>query len=476
MSRPQLTAGGAYVPRLRITSEAFADVWGRHQAGGIASVSVADADEDVLTMAWEAATRALSAGGYAGHDVAFLAFATSTPPLDEEDLSVRLASTLGISQHARLHYLTGSTRTSTQALTIALDAGPWTDGVGLVVAADAPFGAPDETLGHAGGAGAGAFVLDAEGGASVVATGEGHMVGPGERFRRRGSTKTEGLGITSYDRDTYRLAIERAIDDLGRAVDEVDAVSVYAPDGKRPYRLTSTLGVDGEVIARGTTVHQHGDTGAASVPLGMVAALDAGVSSMVAIGYGSGAAADALLLDVTDVPIDADIERSTEIDYATYLRRRGHLTSDPPEGGGAYVSLPTWRRGLAQRHRLIAGACQACGELAFPPEGACPSCESQVGFDEVRLTGTGSIEAVTTISAGGAPPEFEQQQSRAGDFPIAIVAFDGPEGGQVSLPMQLVDGDGTPGVGDTVEAVIRLIYTQEGVPRYGVKARHRPDK
>lgn len=476
MSRPAIAAAGAYAPRLRITSDTIAEVWDRHRAGGISALAVPDADEDALTMAWEAARRALNAAGADARDVVFLAFATSTPPLDEEDLSVRLGSTLGVPSTASRHYFTGSTRASTSALEVALAEGPWEDGIGLVVAADAPIGEPDDALGQGAGAGAAAFILADDGGAFVEATGAGATVTPGERFRRRGSNTIEGLDITSYDRDAYQTAIEQAVEDMGQVVDDVDAVAMYAPDGKRPYRLASTLGVESEVITRGTTVHDLGDTGAASVPLGMVAAFESEVTTLLAIGYGSGAAADAFYLSVGDVPVETSLETAHEIDYGTYLRRRGWLTSGEPEGGGAYVSLPTWRRSIEQRHRLIAGRCRACGELVFPPEGACPDCTALDGYEKVRLPGTGTVEATSTIAAGGAPPEFDRQQSRAGAFPIAIVAFDGPDDDQVSIPTQVVDTDTAPDVGDPAEAVIRRIYTQEGVPRYGVKVRQVPTK
>lgn len=471
MSRPVIVAAGGYAPHRRLPSDAFADVWGRHHTSGIESVAVPDADEDALTMAWEAATRALEAAGRDAAMVAHLGFATTTPPLEEEDLSVRLGSTLGVGEHATHAYHTGSTRAGTRAIRGALEHGPWGDDIGLVVAADAPEGFADDALGQGAGAGAAAVVLASDGPAEIVATGEGTYVAPGERFRRRGSTRTEGLDITSYDRSAYSRAIERALDDLTADVGTVGAVAVYAPDGKRPYRVASSLGVDSEVIRAGTTVHELGDTGAAGVPLGLVKALDDGAGSVLAVGYGSGAGADALLVDASAVPTQVDLGGNITVDYADHLRRRGWLTAGPPEGGGAYVSLPTWRRSLPQRHRLEAGLCRACGELAFPPEGACPACAERDGYDAVSLTGGGTIEAVSTIAAGGAPPEFDEQQSRSGEITIAIVAFDGPDGGQVSVPVQVADTDDSPAVGDRVTSIIRLLYTQEGVPRYARKVR-----
>lgn len=134
---------------------------------------------------------------------------------------------------------------------------------------------------------------------------------------------------------------------------------------------------------------------------------------------------------------------------------------------GAYVSLPTWWRNSGARYRLTLGECAACGALNFPPEGVCAECNSDAGFDVVEPEGTGTVRAVTVIE-GGAPPEFSEYQTREGAFATGVVELD--EG--VQLPGMLCDCD--PHAverGDRVEGVVRRIYEQEGVPRYGVKFR-----
>jgi hydroxymethylglutaryl-CoA synthase len=155
--------------------------------------------------------------------------------------------------------------------------------------------------------------------------------------------------------------------------------------------------------------------------------------------------------------------------YAEYLRRRGTITSGEPEGGGAYVSVPSWQRTVPQRHRLVAGRCPACDALNFPPSGACLDCSERVAYDRVELPGTGTVEAATTIAQGGAPPEFVEQQSRSGPFVSAVVALDGPDGGSVSVPAQVLAGSEDVAVGDEVVTTIRRVYQQEGVIRYGFK-------
>ncbi|MCO8245128.1 zinc ribbon domain-containing protein [Haladaptatus sp. AB643] len=466
---PKVAAVGAYAPRFRISADEFREAWGQFHAAGVNGKAVPDADEDTLTMAYEAARRALDAAGTP--EISFLAFASTTPPMAEEDVTARLGGMLGVPDDATRHVFTGSTRAGTRALVAGLAAGPWDDGVGLVVAADAPRGEPDSAEDHAAGAGAAAFVLADDGPASVVERAEYTTEFPGTRFRETGESSVEGLGVTSYDRRAFSETLAGAVEQVDTGA--VDAAAVQAPDGKLPYRAAGALGVGIDEIRAGALVHELGDTGAASVPLSLAKSLADGYERILAASFGSGAGADAFVVEASDdVPVSLALDGDDPVSYAEYLRLRGDLTSGPPSGGGAYVSVPSWRRTLDQRHRLLAGKCPDCGALNFPPEGACNGCNSLGEYDDVRLTGEGTVEALTTISQGGAPPEFAEQQAKSGDFDVAVVALSGPNGGEASVPAQVTGAaPGTLEIGDSVETTMRRIYTQEGVTRYGFKVR-----
>jgi len=458
---------GAYAPRLRVAAEEFERAWGRFEAAGVEETAVPEADEDALTMAAEAARRALEAAGRDGNTVDHLGFATTTPPVAEEDLTARLASILGIPSDATTRTHTGSTRAGAQALDAALDAGPWGGQAGLIAVGDCPRGAPDSEQEHAAGAGGMAVVLDSDGPGVVLGRASHVEPYPGTRFRPVGATETTGLGITQYDREAFRAALGGARDALSIADLAVDAAAVQSPDGALPYRVADTLGVETAQIAAADTVTRIGDTGAASALLGAAKAFDEGAKRVMLAAYGSGAGATVHVLD-GPVPVERSVAGEQSLTYAAYLRRRGEITSGEPAGGGAYVSVPSWQRTLPQRHQLVAGRCRACSALQFPPDGACRACGDRAGYEPVELPGTGTVEATTTISRGGAPPEFVEQTARSGPFAIAIVAFDGPDDGAVSLPAQVV-GEQSPAVGDRVEATVRRIYEQEDVIRYGYK-------
>ena len=457
-----LTAVGAYAPDYRIAAEEFEDAWDSFHAPGVETTAVPDADEDALTMGWEAATRALDAGGVDPESVGWLAFASTTPPLEEEDLTARLGSLLGVSTDATRRVFTGSTRAGTQALDSALTAEP---DCGLVIVSDCPQGEPHDAREHAAGAGATAFLVGPDAPVVVTDSASHTEAYPGTRFRERGSDTVDSIDAGTYDRNAFARPLGAAVDAVETG--DLDAAAVQMPDGKQPYRAAGAMGVETETIHAAETVSTLGDTGAASVPLGLATAFEDGAERVLAASWGSGAGADALVFERDgDLPTAVSLDAGESVSYAAYLRLRGEITAEEPDGGGAYVSVPTWHRSLPQRHCLVAGRCPDCGTYTFPPEGACRGCDTLVEFEEIALAGTGTVEAKTEIGSGGAPPEFEALQSKSGAFGVAIVAFDTPDDETASSPAMVV---GDAAVGDDVESVQRKIYTQEGVTRYGFK-------
>lgn len=462
MTARGIEAAGVYVPEFRLDTTELEDAWGTSHAGGVGTKAVPAADEDAITMAVAASERALDRSAIDPDACSFVGVATTTPPLEEDVLAARIVRMLNLPTDVATCTATGSTVAGAEVLERALSA----DGPALVAAADCPIGEPADTD-HPLGAGAAAFVITDDPAVEVLETAWHVDEYPGIRYRRPGSTAIDSLDITTYQRDAMREAIGAAIDQLG--ITDVHAAALHQPDAGIPYRITRGLPFGHEVTARGTVVDAIGDAGAAGVPIGLAAALesaDAGDRSVAGFfGGGGGAAAvvcDGRLPDGIGDPIDG----GTDVTYPEYLRKRGYVVSGEVAGGGAHVSLPSWRQSLPSRYRLVAGRCPSCDGVAFPPAGACPACGRRVEFNRVELPRTGTVRAVTVIGHGGAPPEFASQQERGGSYGVAIVELaDGAR-----LPAQLTDADpGRVEIGDRVEATIRRVYDQEGVPRYGVK-------
>lgn len=474
MSGPGITGLGGYAPNTRLSATEVGDAWGQFEASGIEQTAVPDADEDTLTMGYEAAKRALDAADTDGAALESLAFATTMPPMAETEMTVHLSELLDLPDTADLQLYTGSTRAGLQALADALVESSATPA--LVVASDRPQGELDDAVEQAAGAGAAAFVVDQDGPVTVRDHATYAESFQGTRFRPTGSERTEALDITAFDREAFTSTISAAIGRLDVDVEILDAAAIQAPDGGLPYRAGAAAGIDASLIENAATVHDLGDIGAASVPLSLARALASGSDTVLAAAFGSGAVAEAMTLAVdqsSDAPsVALAIDGNREVSYTDYLRQRGEITSGSPDGGGAYVSVPAWKRTLPQRYRLEAGRCPACEALNFPPSGACSGCHELVEYEPAQLDSTATVEAVTVISQGGAPPEFVEQQARTGDYTVAIVAIDGPDGDTASIPAQVVETDpGTLEIGDRVEFTVRRVYVQEDVIRYGMKFR-----
>lgn len=133
---------------------------------------------------------------------------------------------------------------------------------------------------------------------------------------------------------------------------------------------------------------------------------------------------------------------------------------------GAHVSVPLYERTVAQRYALWGVKCTACGKVLFPPREVCPACGATSGLAPTKLSGNGTVYAVTAIAGGGAPPEFEWQAKAVGKYPVALVQLD--EGPRIIAQIADIEPSQVT-IGMRVKAVLRRIYEEEGVVRYGYK-------
>lgn len=314
-----IESAGAYTPRFRIDAEAFTEAWGSFDASGVDAKAVPGADEDAVTMGVEAAREALDGSAHDREALSGLAFASTTPPVDEGDVAATVAEILGLDNSIETAAFTQSTGAGGSALRwgMSVPAGPT-----LVVAADAPVGAPDDDRDHAAGAGAVAFVLAADGTVEIQETATYTEEHPGTRFRERGASTVDAYDATAYERDAYTSVVAGVVDGLDAVG---DVLAPTAPDGKLPYRATRGLDADPAVSQVATDL---GDTGAASPLFGLCAAWQNDAEAVTVVGYGDGASADAVTVSGT-VPVDWARE-TVEISYAEYARKRGLVVT----GGG----------------------------------------------------------------------------------------------------------------------------------------------
>jgi hydroxymethylglutaryl-CoA synthase len=451
---------GAAAPELRLTASDVAAAWGR--GGGRGQAAVCAGDEDTLTLAAEAATRALDASGIEPGVVDGLWWGTTRPPFAEGPSHAVLGAALGLSGHSTGALCAGSPHAGMEALFGAVDAvAAGSAGVAVVVASDAilpGLGTPFEAR---SGAGAAALVVTAEEGPATVGARVTRTRPLLDRYRGDGEHETRDLYDARLFREQIFLPGVREVASQ-LATLEVDDWSLPDPDG----RLGSVIGrAVGAATPASVAIYQAlGDTGAAAALLGAAGALDhAGTVGLV--GFGGGRVSGVVLTADSPVPGAATvadvIAGGRAATYAQVLRARRQLT---PTGETVQMGVPPesafFARGAVEMLELLGARCVDCGTINTPPS-IHPHCLTCAGdkFEDVPLSRNGTVH--TYVINHTMPAPFEAP------LPLAVLDLD--DGARVMLQ---VASDGTDiEIGSPMELVLRRYAHERGVPVYGYKAR-----
>lgn len=451
---------GAAAPELRLQAADVGAAWGR---GGRGEVAVCAPDEDTLTLAWQAADRALAAAGIDAGDVDALFWGTSRPPFAEGPSFAFLASSLSLAPTVGGSLCAGSAHAGMEALASGADAiAAGSARVALVIASDAVRPGPGTGFEARCGAGAAALVLAVDGPTHATIGTRVTRTRPFlDRYRGDGEIDNRDLYDPRLFREEIFLPVVRDVAETLAAFD-VRAWSLPDPDG----RLGAVLarGVKAPTTTSATIYSAIGDSGAAAALLGGIAALDA--AGLVAIVGTGGGRTTGVLIDAQDpVPgaatvLDA-LAGGRPATYPEVLRARGQLQ---PVGETIPMGVPPesamFVRGADEMLGLLGGRCVDCGFISTPPS-IHPHCVNCGGpkMEPVALARTGTIHTFVVNQTMPAP--------FVAPLPIAVIDMD--DGARLML--QAI-GDGTDiEIGRKVELVLRKYAHERGVPVYGFKAR-----
>ena len=285
---------GAYVPLLRMTKEAMGGF-------GPDERSVANFDEDSLTMAVGAAVDCLVGMDRTAIDGLFLA--TTTAPLLEKQAASIAAVAVDLPEEILTVDLTDSLRAGTNALRLAADAVKAGSSKRiLVTAADCRMARPEAMLEQNIGDGAGALII---GSTNVIASIEGSYSASSafiDQWRPAGDqfvhTWQDRYALNAGFTPISKKAIAAAMKKFGVEAKDIAKAVYTAPDGKNHGNLGKALGFNAKQI-QAPLFDKMGNTGAAFPIMLLVSALETareGDKILVA-SYGDGV--DVLLLQVT---------------------------------------------------------------------------------------------------------------------------------------------------------------------------------
>lgn len=456
----RVLAVGAAAPARRMSASDVAAAWGR--GGGRGQVGVCAPDEDVLTLAAEAGSRALATSGLEHDIVDGLWWGTTRPPFAEGPSHSVLASALRLPANSGGALFSGSPHAGMEALLGAHDAvAARSARVALVVVADALVPGAGTSFEERAGAGAAAVVLAAEGGQASLPVRVTRTHPFLDRYRSDADDGTRDL----YDARLFREEIFLpAVHDVGEQLAslDIDEWSLPDPDGRLGAAAARKLG--GGAPASASVYGAVGDTGAAAPLLGALASLDA-ARTVGVVGFGGGRATGVVINADGPVPGAATVgdilADGQPASYAEALRARGQLRiagetipmGVPPESA-------LFVRGADEMLGLLGARCVDCGTINTPPtiHPYCISCGS-TKFVSVPLARRGVVH--TFVVNHTMPPPFEA--------PLPLAVIDLADRARVMLQ---VIGDGSDmRIGAEVELVLRRYAFERGVPVYGFKAR-----
>jgi hydroxymethylglutaryl-CoA synthase len=328
---------GVYIPKLRIKREEYQKAWGYFAPRWLEEKSVADFDEDTITMGVEAASNALRNTKLDASHVDAVYFASTSPPYAEKQNASTVATALGCRNDTATMDITSSIRCGLSALLSGLDfVGSRRGKTSLIVAADTPLGDPSGPLDHQLGAGAAAVIVGRdmingliEGSFSVTSE------SIGERFRRDGHTSVATIDLGRYQEmssdDVVISCVRDLMQQLGRSPNAYDFLALHGVDPARALDLAKKLGFEDTKTTPSLVSGKVGDTGAASPLLVLSKLLESSSfkQRILVCSYGPGGGADALSIvvdgemkPVPGIGFDDHLAKKDYIDYSTYLKIR----------------------------------------------------------------------------------------------------------------------------------------------------------
>ncbi|MBI2957628.1 MAG: hydroxymethylglutaryl-CoA synthase family protein [Chloroflexi bacterium] len=387
-----ITSYGAYIPKYRLSAEVIAQVWGKR--GGKDERSVANYDEDSLTMAVEAGADCLVPGNRDG--LTGLYFASTTSPYREKQCASIVAAALDLPASLATIDIANSLRAGTNALRTAVDSVK-SGGSALVIASDSRLGFPQTSQELAFGDAAAALVV---GNSGVIAEIEDSFTvsdditdvwrKDDDEFVR--SWEDRWVIMYGYDRN-IRAAVSGLLKKTSSKPGDFAKVVMYGPDARSHDAAAKALGFAATQL-QDPLFGKVGNSGAAHALLLLCAALEQakpGERILVA-SYGDGA--DAFSFRITD-----EIARARKpLGVHGNLAARRPLTSygkfltfhkqldQPEELMRVFPAATVMWRSRKWALRGHASKCRKCGTVAFPIQRVCFNCRSKDDFEEVRLT------------------------------------------------------------------------------------------
>ena len=465
-----IVSAGAYIPRYRLPRDVVAKSWERHALKG--EKSVANTDEDSLTMAVAAAVSCL--GGTDATLVDAVYFASTRPAYDEKSQSGMVATVCDLPENTATADFSNTPRAGASILKAALDAVAAKSARRvLATAGDTPLAYPksdQEQL--AGDAGAAALVGTDD--LAAVFCGY-HAVNTEilDAWRMSGEKFCNSAEARFATDKGYMIAMPKAVKGLlakaGLEAKDIAKVAFTTPGLRENQQVAKKLGFAPEQI-EDSLMLQVGYCAAAQPLLLLTQALENSAPGqyIVLAAYGNGA--EAFLFKTTDLVGTLAAKGTVKTclaaarpltSYSRYLSFREILEPVPGEPFRTFPSTAAYWREQKSILRFYGSKCSECGVISTPVNRICPNCTAKDKFTEIRLADRKA--KVFTFS-------IDNLAGRSDDPVVVQTVCEDAEGTRYYLFMTDFDAKAV-SIGMEVEFTFRKVYVGGNYINYYWKCR-----
>jgi hydroxymethylglutaryl-CoA synthase len=334
---------GAYVPRLRVRTADIAATWRARgsAAPAVAEKSVPGPDEDVVTMAIEAARTALDRAGTDPDTIGALWVGTESKPYAVKPSATIVAEALGITPHVVAADLEFACKAGSEAMQAAVAfVGSGMVEAAIAIGMDTAQSKPGDALEYTAGCGGAAYLFaPAADSLALVEASVSHVTDTPDFFRREAAHYPEHgsrfTGEPSYFHHTL-AASRKLLAEVGLEAKSFAHAVFHQPVPKFVEKAAAELGFSRQQIRTGLVAPRMGNAYAGSSLLGLAAVLDVAEPGdrIFFCSYGSGAGSDAFSFRVTEriaerrrgpAVLDYLEHRRLVEGYGPYLRLRGKI-------------------------------------------------------------------------------------------------------------------------------------------------------
>ncbi|MDD1775919.1 MAG: hydroxymethylglutaryl-CoA synthase [Candidatus Methanomethylicus sp.] len=337
---------GSYIPMYRVAVEEIAKVWGKsakhfREELLIDEKAVAGQDEDVATIAVEAAKNALSRSGINPINLGAIFVGSESKPYAVKPTGTIVAEAIGATPRLLAADLEFACKAGTESLQCCIGlVGSGMINYGMAIGADTAQGAPADALEFSAGCGGTAIILGRkdkekdpvalfEGSVSYATDTPDFWRRPKRDYPSHAEAFTGEPAYFTHITSSGKLLME----ELSLKPSDFKYAVLHQPNGKFPIRAARMLGFKKEQLDAGLLVPYIGNLYAGSSVTGLSAVLDVAQPGdrIFVASFGSGAGSDAFSLVVKDgvqtkrelaPKVTQYIRRKMNIDYAVYTKFR----------------------------------------------------------------------------------------------------------------------------------------------------------